>query len=32
MNEVPALCQAHELQLDDVNRTMMRVMAQLKKS
>ena len=32
MKEVPALCQAHELQLDDVHLTVMRVMAQLKKS
>jgi EAL and modified HD-GYP domain-containing signal transduction protein len=31
MDQVPALCEAHELHLDDVNRTMMRVMAQLKK-
>lgn len=32
MTEIPALCEAHELHLDDVNRTMMRVMAQLKKA
>lgn len=32
MDAIPALCQTHELHLDDVNRTMMRVMAQLKKA
>jgi c-di-GMP phosphodiesterase len=32
MDKVPALCKTHELHLDDVNRTMVRVMAQLQKS
>lgn len=32
MDTVPALCKTHELHLDDVNRTMVRVMAQLRKS
>ncbi|MEO8545453.1 MAG: HDOD domain-containing protein [Burkholderiaceae bacterium] len=32
MDMVPALCKTHELHLDDVNRTMLRVMAQLKRA
>jgi c-di-GMP-related signal transduction protein len=32
MGAVPELCKTHELSLDDVNRTMVRVMAQLKKA
>jgi len=32
MDAVPVLCKTHELSLDDVNRTMVRVMAQLKKA
>jgi len=32
MTGVPALCEAHELHLDDVNRTMLRVLTQLKRT
>ena len=32
MTGVPALCEAHELHLDDVNRTMLRVLTQIKRT